>query len=215
MHTAIKCVLFDYGGVIADEGFRNGLFDIARANNLRPEAFHEDVCRSIAGSGYLTGQSDEASFWSLLRREYGLAQTDGELRDEILGRFVLRPRMLGIVDRLRGHGVRVGMISDQTNWLDELDRRDGFLARFDPVFNSFHLHASKHDGQLFDIAAERLGMAPRQLLLVDDNEGNTQRARQRGYAAIFYKDEQSFMGELRKFFPKIFDPIKVKDPSGP
>ncbi len=204
MNTIIEYGLFDFGGVIADEGFRSGLFAIARANNLSPEAFHDDVCRIIAETGYLTGRSDEAAFWSLLRREYGLAQTDRELRNEILSRFVLRPRMLGIVDRLCDSGVRVGIISDQTNWLDELGRRDRFFARFDLVFNSFHLHASKHDGALFDVVAVQLDMAPERLLLVDDNAGNTQRARQRGYAAIFYKDEQSFMGELQKFFPEIF-----------
>ncbi len=204
MNTIIKQVLFDFGGVIADEGFRSGLFAIARSNNLSPEAFHDDVCRIIAETGYLTGHSDEASFWDLLRREYGLSQTDEDLRNEILSRFVLRPRMLGIADRLRGGGVRVGIISDQTNWLDELDRRDGFFARFDFVFNSFHLHASKHDGALFDVVAMQLGMAPERLLLVDDNAGNTQRAQQRGYAAIFYKDEQNFMGGIQKFFPDIF-----------
>jgi FMN phosphatase YigB (HAD superfamily) len=200
----IDIVLFDFGGVISDEGFRSGLFVIARANNLNPEAFHDDVCRIIAATGYLTGRSDEASFWTLLRREYGLAQTDRQLRDAILGRFVLRPRMLGIVDLLRVGGVRAGIISDQTNWLDELDRRDSFFARFDLVFNSFHLHASKHEGSLFDVVAMQLGMAPERLLLVDDNAGNTQRARQRGYAVIFYKDERSFMEEMRKFFPDIF-----------
>ena len=204
MNAIITQVLFDFGGVIADEGFRSGLFAIARSNNLSPETFHKDVCRIIAETGYLTGRSDEAAFWSLLRREYGLAQTDRELRNEILSRFVLRPRMLGIVDRLCDSGVRVGIISDQTNWLDELGRRDRFFARFDLVFNSFHLHASKHDGALFDVVAVQLDMAPERLLLVDDNAGNTQRARQRGYAAIFYKDEQSFMGELQKFFPEIF-----------
>ncbi len=126
----IDTVLFDYGGVIAEEGFREGLLAIARNNGLDPEAFYQDVCRIIADSGYLTGGSDEAAFWAHLRREYGLAQTDGELRSEILNRFILRPAMIDAAARLRRGGMQVGIISDQTNWLDELDRRDGFFALF-------------------------------------------------------------------------------------
>jgi putative hydrolase of the HAD superfamily len=94
MTFMIDTVLFDYGGVIAEEGFRGGLFAIARANNLRPDAFHKDVCRIIADTGYLTGRESEAAFWAHLRRSYGLVQADGELRDEILRRFVLRPVMI-------------------------------------------------------------------------------------------------------------------------
>ncbi len=84
MNTVINTVLFDYGGVIAEEGFRAGLLAIARNNGLDPGSFLSRVCRIIADSGYLTGDSDEAAFWALLRREYGLAQTDAELRSEIL-----------------------------------------------------------------------------------------------------------------------------------
>ncbi len=106
--------------------------------------------------------------------------------------------------RLRRGGMRVGIISDQTNWLDELDRRDGFFACFDPVFNSFHLRASKYRGDLFDAVAAQLGSPPESILLVDDNAANIDKARQRGFSAILYEDEQSFMREMQKIFPDVF-----------
>ena len=106
--------------------------------------------------------------------------------------------------RLRRGGMRVGIISDQTNWLDELGLRDGLFALFDPVFNSFHMHASKYDGALFDVVAAQLGGPPESILLVDDTLANIERARQRGFAAILYEDAQSLMRELQKFFPDVF-----------
>jgi putative hydrolase of the HAD superfamily len=112
--------------------------------------------------------------------------------------------VIGIAARLRRAGMRVGIISDQTNWLDELDRRDGFFALFDPVFNSFHMHASKYSGDLFDVAAKQLGIPPEGILLVDDSAGNIEKAGQRGFTAILYENEQSVMLELHKFFPEIF-----------
>lgn len=200
----IDTVLFDYGGVIAEEGFRSGLYAIAQLNDCDGDAFYEQACRSIAGCGYLTGQGNEASFWTALRREHRLQQTDGELRDEILRRFVLRPGMLAVVARLRQGGLRVGMISDQTNWLDELNRRDGFFASFDIIFNSYHEQASKYEGGLFSAVAARLTTAPARILIIDDNAGNTQKALNLGFAAILYESEDGFLREMKTLFPDIF-----------
>jgi hypothetical protein len=40
LKPSIQAVLFDYGGVLAEEGFREGLKNIARWHGLDPEAFH-------------------------------------------------------------------------------------------------------------------------------------------------------------------------------
>ena len=37
--STIRAVLFDYGGVLAEEGFREGLFSIARQQGLELDAF--------------------------------------------------------------------------------------------------------------------------------------------------------------------------------
>ncbi len=68
----IKTVLFDFGGVIAEEGFREGLFAIGRMQGLDPERFFRDVERIIVATGYLTGAGDEARFWDAVRKETGI-----------------------------------------------------------------------------------------------------------------------------------------------
>ena len=82
-------------------------------------------------------------WWDALRSEARVRGKDEALRLEILERFTLRPWMLGLVDELRGRGFTAGILSDQTNWLDELDGRFGFYGRFDFIFNSFHMGKSK------------------------------------------------------------------------
>jgi putative hydrolase of the HAD superfamily len=37
----VRAIVFDFGGVISDEGFRNGLTAIARQNGFDPEVFFE------------------------------------------------------------------------------------------------------------------------------------------------------------------------------
>ncbi len=153
--TSVKVILFDYGGVLAEEGFREGLMAIACANGLLPQGFFEMATATVYESGYVVGTADEHSYWDLLRQRSGIEQSDAELRKEILDRFILRSWMLEIVCGLRRRGYFVGILSDQTQWLDELDARDHFFAEFNVVFNSYHLGRGKKDPQVFDEVAER------------------------------------------------------------
>jgi HAD superfamily hydrolase (TIGR01509 family) len=192
----IKVILFDYGGVLAEEGFREGLMAIARSNGLSPQPFFEMVTVAVYESGYVVGAADEHSYWDLIRQRSGIGQSDADLRKEILERFKLRPWMLEIVSGLRQSGYFVGILSDQTQWLDELDDRDHFFAEFDVVFNSYHLGRGKKDPKLFDEVAGRLGVLPSEILFIDDNDGHIERARSRGLRTILFRDKDSFIREI-------------------
>ncbi len=186
---AIDTVLFDFGGVLADEGFRDGLAAIGRLSGLD----EEDVVRKghelVVTTGYVTGRAREQRWWEALRAETGVRGAAESLRGEILGRFTLRPRILDVVGRLRGGGFIVGILSDQTNWLDELDGLHGLYGRFDYVFNSYHMGKSKNDPTHFDDVLKLLHRQGRQVLFTDDNAGHVERARQRGWAVLRFRDE--------------------------
>jgi putative hydrolase of the HAD superfamily len=186
---AIDTVLFDFGGVLAEEGFRDGLAAIGRLSGLD----EEDVVRRghelVLTTGYVTGRAGEQRWWEALRAEAGVRGAAESLRGEILGRFVLRPRMLDIVGRLRGLGFTVGILSDQTNWLDELDGLHGLYGRFDYVFNSYHMGKSKNDASHFGDVLKLLHRQGRHVLFLDDNAGHVDRARNRGWAAFRFRDE--------------------------
>lgn len=191
-HLDIRAVLFDFGGVIADEGFKHGLQAIASANRLDPTDFVNLTRSLIYSSGYINGQTSEAAFWQVLRQNSGITQTDTELREAILSRFTLRPHMLATVDELRARGLKVAILSDQTNWLDELNRRTSFFERFDMVFNSYYLGTNKGDPEIFVSVRNGLFVYPQQLLFVDDYAGNIERARAKGLNTILYTDRDDF-----------------------
>ena len=139
----IRALLFDYGGVIADEGFRDGLAVIARRNGMAPEELLRQAVDAVYDSGYVVGRGTEETFWKLLKERTGISGENAELDREILQRFRLRPWMLKWVDRLREEEYRVGILSDQTDWLEKLDARDHFFRHFDRIFNSYHLVAGQ------------------------------------------------------------------------
>ena len=139
--TPVRAVLFDYGGVLAEEGFVNGLRAIVAAQGLDPDASQRAGADAVHDSGYVTGRGTESQFWALWRSRTGVRGEDAYLRDQVLSRFVLRPAMIELVRALRRKGVITAILSDQTDWLDKLDARDQFFREFDKIYNSFHLGA--------------------------------------------------------------------------
>ncbi len=205
-HRAIDALLFDFGGVLAEEGFREGLKAIGRRSGVPPEDMAAAGFELVHRTGYVTGRADEAAFWRALRDEVGTRGADQALRREILARFVIRPWMLDLVDRLRARGRTVGLLSDQTQWLDEIDRDQSLFSHFDHVLNSFHTGVSKRDPRCFDLAVERIGHPADRVLFVDDHDGNVIRARERGLHATRYEDRGSFLRALFRWVPDAVPP---------
>lgn len=199
MIDKIKTILFDFCGVIAEEGFFEGLLEIGRINGLNPKIFFSTVDTLIAETGYLTGEADETAFWNAVRDKTGITMSNEVLRDEIMSRFKLRARMLVYVDRLRSSGFIVAMLSDHTNWLDEIDEKVDLFKHFDCIFNSFHTHKSKRDGTVFRDVCAKLNVNPYETLFIDDNSSHIERARSAGLQVIHFTNETKFQTQLREF----------------
>jgi putative hydrolase of the HAD superfamily len=197
----IKVVLFDFGGVLADEGFKNGLEAIGEKQGVND--IFEKGERLIYETGYVLGLAEERQFWEELRRETGIEGADKELRDAILSRFTLRPEVLSEVRSLRETGLRTAILSDQTNWLDEIDAKDPFYLHFDRVFNSYRMHKGKRDPSLFADVCRELGIKPREALFVDDKPENIRRAQGEGINTIVFNDIGKFAGELKETLEKV------------
>lgn len=202
----ISLVLFDFGGVLAEEGFLGGLEEIAASHGLEPEAFIRAAIELVY-AGYVQGRVSEAQYWQTLRQATGLRAEDAELRDAILERFTLRPWMFAVVDRLVRQGLNVAILSDQTNWLDELNQRHGFYNRFHRVFNSFHTGLSKRSAECFHHALDQMNALPLETLFIDDARRNVALARELGLKTIHfeYEDPREFLVELRGQCPGLED----------
>ena len=195
----IGAVIFDFGGVLAEEGFREGIKAIGKEKGLDPEDFYNISGELVYQMGYVTGRSDEHSYWNAVREKTGAKGDDKEFREEILKRFKLRPEMMEVVEKIKSSGLTVAILSDQTNWLDELDQRTPFHHHFDYVFNSFHLKKTKRDPSIFRDICTLLGVRPEEVLFVDDNLENIKRAASQGLRTIHFKGVSEFQIEIKKF----------------
>lgn len=195
---AVSTILFDYGGVLAEEGFTLGLSVIARENGLDPSLFVRTATEIIYACGYVTGKSTEHAYWELLRSQTGIRGEDQPLTEAILSRFILRPNMLAAVRTLKKQGVTPVILSDQTDWLDRLNQRQPFFHEFTRVFNSYHLGKTKREPSLFTDILAALNVEAGQTLFVDDNPGHIDRATTLGLQTHLFRNEELFFADLAR-----------------
>ena len=197
-NNQIKAILFDYGGVLAEEGFRNGLLALANEQGLDTAAMPQQAMQAVYDSGFVLGKGSAADFWALLRQRTGLQGEDEALTQRILSGFILRPWMIALVKQCHEQGLLTGILSDQTHWLDTLDKRDHFYSAFDVVFNSFKRGKGKQDPSLFSDIASELQLPIGQILFVDDDAGNIERAKCAGMQVLHYLDKAGFIQQLKQ-----------------
>jgi HAD superfamily hydrolase (TIGR01509 family) len=191
-------VLLDFGGVIAEEGFQEGLYAIARKFGLDQKRFFQMANEAVYSSGYVTGTGTEKDYWHEIKQHSGIMAPDEELRQEILSRFIPRDWMLEAVRSMRQRGIKTAILSDQSDWLDQLDARYHFFQYFDVVFNSFHLGKTKRDPTLFVEILQELKVNADETLFVDDNIGHIDRATAAGLQTCHYKDRDDFMKRIKE-----------------
>lgn len=182
----ISTVIFDFGGVLAEEGFRNGLLRIATKWKYDAKWFRHTAVEIIYSCGYVNGLCKEEIFWKLLKQNTGHCLGDSILREFLIGGFVLRPKVIQFVKRIRDLGFIVLLLSDHTNWLDELDEKEPFFHLFHNVYNSYHVHKNKRDGTIFPYVLSDMEIKAKEVLLIDDNIGNVNRAKEVGLNVVHF-----------------------------
>ncbi|MEA3508784.1 MAG: HAD family phosphatase [Synergistota bacterium] len=195
-HGTIRCVAFDFGGVIAEEGFREGMRAIACAYGLNPGETIAMAFKLVFDVRFVEAGCTEADMWEEFRRRSGVTAGDAALRDMVLSRFVVRPRMLQTAADLKEKGYRTAMLTDQAGWLKELDAKTPFLHLFDPVINSWDTGKTKKDPTSFTDLAAAVDLPPEEILFIDDNEGNVERASAMGLKTILFGDMEQFERQL-------------------
>ncbi|HUH65016.1 MAG TPA: HAD family hydrolase [Syntrophales bacterium] len=196
----VDTVLFDFGGVIAEEGFKDGLAAIAKANGFDENTFAKVAHEAIYSTGYIVGRVPESIYCGALREKTGIKGNDASIRNEIFSRFTVRDWMIDLVKTLKAQGITVGILSDQTDMLDMLDKKYDFFKWFDYIFNSYHMGKGKRDHSLFDDVVYRLKTEPDRILFIDNNPRYVDRAREKGWKGIHYVDRDRFEKDIEEIF---------------
>lgn len=199
----IKAVVFDFGGVLAEEGFKAGINEIAKKNSIDPDMLRKKAFDAVYDTGFVTGKIRDNDFWARFRKDTGIEGSDEELTEIVLSRFTLRSFMIETVKRLRKMGVKTYVLSDQTHWIEDLNQKSGFFTLFDKVFNSYRLGATKKESSTFDFVINSIGIDPEDMLFIDDHAAHIRRAQEKFFHTIWYTEKKMFFTAMNIFFPDL------------
>jgi putative hydrolase of the HAD superfamily len=199
----LQTIFFDFGGVLAEEGFRDGLTAIAREAGRDPATVVPVAYEMAWTTGLVVGKSDEQTFWRAFREATGIAGDDAALTETIFSYFVPRPFMFAVADAARAAGLKTAILSDQCEWLDRLDARLDVFSHFDAVYNSYHHGVTKRDAAFFKLALADMPAWPETSLFIDDAPRNVELASALGFHTILYRDKASFFEDLTTICPSL------------
>lgn len=195
--TRIRAVLFDLGGVIfesplhtissfeADQGLLPGIVGriVTDAGENGAWARHERG--EISAETFRRGLRQEAAKW-------GVDLDVAEMMRRIESDVAIRPRMLAAVRRLREEGFAVAAVTN--NW-EELNA-PSVEDHFDVVVESWVEGVRKPEPEIYRRTLSRLGVTPRQAVMLDDIGVNLKTALNMGMATIKVTDPIGALEEL-------------------
>ena len=197
----IKAALFDFGGVLAEDGVKKAFRSVAPLIGLESEAFVDIGIQKLFETNLLEGKSDERVFWNEIDAYLQKKITSEELRGQVLKGFILRGWLMDMLKEIKARGVVTGILSDQWVLLDELDKRDNFFSCFDYVFNSYYTGITKKDLKAFSLALDKIQIPPEEVLFVDDHLPNIRRSESIGMHGIHYQNRDQTTREMIRYFP--------------
>ncbi len=122
-----------------------------------------------------------------LLAEFGVTADPAAVHDDIWLRIEVDGEVLALVRELRAAGVRVHLASNQrAERAEVMLHRLGDGGEFDRLFVSHALGAVKPDPAFFRAVVDDLGVAPADVVLVDDNAANIASAAALGLVAVHW-----------------------------
>jgi len=194
----VKGLLVDFGGVLTTNVF-DSFKQFSRAEGLREDAVKQIFRERGEGlallrrleRGELTAEEFSQGFAPLLGVE-----PDG-LVERLFAGVQPDEAMIAAVRRARTAGIKTGLISN--SWGDGLAYDPALLEElFDAVVISGEVGIRKPTPEIYRLAAERIGVAPRLCVFVDDLPFNLAPAAELGMATVHHVNAEQTVAELER-----------------
>ena len=192
-----RALIIDYGGVLTTSLFasfaafceREGLDQAQVASAFRDD---REARRSLVD--FECGRLDDRDFERLLGARLGV-EPDGLIR-RLFGGIGPEHDMIAAVAAARAAGVRTALLSN--SWGADSYDRTGWDELFDVTVISGEVGIRKPDPAIYAIVADRVGVAPRESVFVDDLEQNLAPAREAGMAVVHHVEAPQTIAELER-----------------
>ena len=190
--TAVRAVIFDFGGVLCFHPDEGRIARAAAASELPVDRFLTGLWQTRVE--YDAGRLEPAEYWrGVVGPSFQPSQLPELVRSEIELWNRYDQRVLDWIGQLRGAGFRTAILSNLPRVLgEELRRTPGFLDHFDHVTFSYELRKVKPQPEIYLHAIQGLSVEPSEALFLDDKTENVEGARAVGLQAVLYSTWENF-----------------------
>ncbi len=143
--------------------------------------------------GEMTTVQFETALAAELSRRGSPVRASGLLDRLLSGLASLDERMVGLVRRARGAGLRTALLSN--SWGDHYPEQL-WQGLFDAVVISGRVGMRKPESRIFTLTAERLGLPPASCVMVDDLPHNVRGAVATGMVGVLHRSYDETAAEL-------------------
>jgi putative hydrolase of the HAD superfamily len=194
----VRGLLVDFGGVLTTNVFES-FRQFCEREGLDPEEvkrlFREDP-RALAELRRLErGEVTQEQFAERFGPMLGIEDFSG-LIDRMFAGMEADEAMFEAVRAARRAGVRTGLISN--SWGARRYDRSSFDELFDGVVISGEEGMNKPEPEIFELGAERIGVAPPECVFVDDLRENCEGAEAVGMTSVLHRGAERTVPELER-----------------
>ena len=196
----IKAIVFDFGGVLVRTEDAAGRRQWEARLGLSAGALDQLVFNSEAAQRATVGEVSERAVWEHVAASLQLApeqlaacQTDFWAGDK------LDPELVELLAALRPRYQTAILSNYWSNGREWIARTYGLERAVDVIIISSEERLAKPDARLYQRVAERLGVLPNEIVLVDDFIANITGAQAAGWQTIHYRaglDVQAALEQL-------------------
>jgi putative hydrolase of the HAD superfamily len=199
--SAIKAVIFDWGGVLI-ENPTEGILRYSREVLKIGTGCMLGAYRKLIPY-FQEGKITEEEFWKGVRRRTG---AKGEMPvslwlEAFEQAYVEKKDVFEVARALHGRGCRTGILSNTEKSARPVMDRDSYRI-FDPIVLSWQVGSAKPQRRIFEALIETLRLDPHEILLIDDVEANIAAARELGMQGRLFTDAQTLRKDLEQLLRK-------------
>ena len=192
----IKAVLFDYGGVLCPNGGREEVpKTLALIYGIEQDEVKVDDLHQQLLLGDIT---DQEFIDELNRRHPGSARLTKKMFFEKTDMLKRNVKVYDLAATLRQNGIKTGILSNVYGMTADLLEKGGQYRGFNPVVLSYEEHLKKPDTRFYEKAIGALGVDPREIAFIDDQEKCMPPAEALGIHTILAKTEGQIVADVKK-----------------
>lgn len=196
----IKVIAFDFGGVIYNYNHSVLMKDVAKELKQPIEAVTS--AWKVKINEYELGQASEDEFWDAFLKNLKISHNKKILHQIVMNHFQPIVESLKILKSLKGK-VILGLISNQTSWLSDLEKKYQFKKFFDILVVSNEVSLQKPNKEIFNLFIKKVRVKPNEIIFIDDSLNYKEATESVGINFIHFKTPKDLKSEIKRYNLKL------------